>query len=119
MRTTIIELSGVKYTLCFSVRCMAAMEAKGGTYAEFVQGLDRVDNRMFMLSELLQAGYIYDKRQELDPPKPPSLEELLDILGPDDVETINAAIVEALAAGNQRTVEAKPTKKAHGATQAE
>ena len=119
MRTATIDLFGTKYTLCFSARCMANMEAQGGTYTDFVQGLDRVSNRMFALSEMLQAGYIYDKHQELDPPKPPTLDDLLDKTGPDEMPAINAAIMTAFRNGNQRTVEARPTKKENGATQAE
>ena len=113
MRTTKIKLLGKEYTLCCSTRFVSKMEETHGTFQDYLNKLmeGKVADKLDTLEEMLRAGFIYDTREGLNPPEPPSREDILDGTALD--------VFGAIAAGNERKVEAKSSKKDSGATQAE
>ncbi len=115
MRTTKIELNGTTYSLCLSTRVMMSLEDRAGSFSDFMGNLGRIDNKIFLLSELLRAGYLTDKAAGLNPPEPPDQEALLDSTSFDDYEAINQAISAAITAGTKRKVEARAKSKKDGA----
>lgn len=121
MRTTKIKLLGNEYTLCCSTRFVVQMEETHGTFQDFLNKLveGKAADKLDALEEMLRAGFIYDTREGMNPPEPPSREDILDGTALDDFAEINNAVFGAIAAGNERKVEAKPSKKGSGATQAE
>lgn len=116
MRTTKITLRGVEYSLCLSTRVMMALEDRSGTFGDFMSSLTRIDNKMFLLEQLLRAGYVADRLEGLDPPEPPDTDVLMDGTDLDDYEAINEAITKCLQLGTDRKVEARAKKKAGGET---
>lgn len=121
MRTTKVKLLGKEYTLCCSTRFVAQMEETHGTFQAYLNKLveGKVADKLDALEQMLQAGYVYDTREGLHPPEPPSREDILDGTALDDFAEINNAVFGAITAGNTRKVEAKSSKKDSGATQAE
>lgn len=121
MRTASIDLFGVTYTLCYSARVVAAMEARCGTAQEGINKIAKgnMTETFWLLSQMLEAGEAYDKMMDKEPPKPPTHDHLLTVLGREDFDNVYGAVADALTAGNKPTVEVKPPKKGKGATQAE
>lgn len=121
MRTTKVKLLGKEYTLCCSTRFVMEKEEEYGTFQEYLNTLvkNRTVEKVEALEQMLRAGFIYDTREGLNPPEPPSREDILDGTALDDFEEINNAVFGAIAGGTERKVEAKSSKKDSGATQAE
>lgn len=121
MRTKKLKLMGKEYTLCCSTRCMMAMEERSGSFSSFLDELlkGQMPDKLFALEQLLQAGYVYDTHEGLNPPAPPTMDEIMDCTALDDYPAINEAVYGAITAGTANKVKAENTKNEGGATQAE
>ena len=74
-----------------------------------------LDNSVWLLAQLLEGGYRYDRAEGREALKPPSAEDLLDRFGMDDLGELQQNMMAAMVAGSQRTVEAEPGKNGEAA----
>ena len=121
MRTASVTLHGREYTLCFSTRVVrSCCECYGG-----LENIDKalsdenplkvLDETLWMLSAMLDAGARYIRLNGGEPPQPPDQETLYDLCGMDDLTGLRAKVMASMAAGAQHTVEASPPKNAAAA----
>ena len=116
MRTATIHLAGKDRLLCFSTRVIRDVVGRFGDVSRIDEALndeDKVkalDNAVWLLSRMLDAGSRYAKLNGLDNPEPLSFEELYDSLDISDFVGIRQKIQETIVNGSQRTVNAVPGK---------
>lgn len=123
MRSKTIALAGAEYPLRFSLRAVKACTEKYGSLEgmfEAIQGkqgtLDVVDECLWLLDVMLDAGYRYNRANGLEAKEPPNREALLDML---DLAEMQGALLGAIAGDSARTVEADPPKNAGSAEAAD
>lgn len=123
MRGRTITLAGTEYPLRFSLRAVKACTEKYGSLEgmfEAIQGkrgsMDVVDECLWLLGVMLDAGYRYDKANGLEAKSPPDGEALLDVL---DLAEMQGVLLHAIAGDSARTVEADPPKNAESAEAAD
>lgn len=121
MKMAEINLSGVTYPLCYSALVMMHIEDRGETVADAIDKIvaGSVNEKMFLLSEMLEAAYLYNTHIGVDSNKPPTGDFLPMVVGLEDFEAVNTAILKAITAGRTPTVEVEQAKKEEGATQAQ
>lgn len=130
MRCSKIEIDGAVYPLCFSTRVIVALEERGrieGKDAPAVlAGITGAENvsiteAFWLLAQMIDAGIRYKRLDGVCELEPPGTDELIDRLGPGDLERVFLAINAAVTGGSARNVEAEPPKdrKNTGATPAE
>lgn len=122
MRTGEIEIGGVQYPLCFSLRvaqCCAerygAMDAVAGAIAGAAESGDTMGvltECLWLLGEMLAAGRRYSALTGVETPEPPAGDALFDLWGLDDISMLRGKVFGTLAAGSRREVEAAPPKNA-------
>lgn len=121
-----VHLCGKAYPLRFSLRVVKACEERYGSLEKMFEavqmkadgasgGLGVVDDCLWLLSSMLDAGYRYAKLNGDTPEAPPDADMLLDAL---DIPDMQAALFDAITGDNERTVEAKPKKNGEGAAEA-
>ena len=108
MRNRTITLAGKEYSLRFSLRVVQAIQGKGSE-------MGVVDECLWLLAAMLDAGWRYDRASGENPPEPPDMDMLLDVL---DLSEARAALVTAIAGDSVRTVEADPPKNGAAAAEA-
>lgn len=114
MRTTKITLGGNEYTLCFSVRVVRDCTERYGDvnkiYDAMSEGKEyqQLDEVLWLLSRMMDAGYRYDKSMGNEPVKPLSLDDLYDKLDINDLAGLQNAVVKAVVEGQAQNVIAKP-----------
>lgn len=114
MKVGYIELAGEKHPLCFSLSATEEICEQFGDLSGMAKALDseelvpRIHAIDSVLTILMKAGrnYCDVMGQELPPPLPC---RLADVLGVFDKDAI-AAIRETIDSGKARTVEAQPKK---------
>ena len=114
MRTGKVEINGKEYLLCFSTRVLMALEERGGSSeAELQRIMDehKVSDLFWLLEKMIDAGDRYAKLEGIENPGTISGDNLIDLVGVDDYETMFQSIVGAVAAGNTPEVKVK-TKNA-------
>lgn len=126
MRRVTIPLQGREMPLCFSLRVMKSC----GEHFGGLEGLDgalsardgdaiqTLCSCVWLLSQMLEAGYRYDQANGAEAVKPPDEEDLLDCFGMDDLAALQRSLMEAMGASNTRTVEADAPKNAGAAPEA-
>lgn len=121
MRTTKIEIHGKEYLLCLSTRVIQNIEERGETIGSELQKVmnGSVKETFWLTHQMLAAGHKYAQYEGLENPEPPTLDYLLDTIGPDEYKGLYSVIGQAVKNGSQATVEVEPSKKDDGATQAE
>lgn len=118
MRTARITLAGKEYHLCFSARVVrACTERYGGVehIGERLEGKDlgkNLDEAVWLLAQMLDAGARYAKMSGLDNPPAPSTEDLYDLMGMDDFSGLKGKIFETISNGGSPAVKAEPPKNA-------
>lgn len=121
MRTATINIGGKDRLLCFSARVVrSCTERYGGVehIGEHLSGQDvrkNLDEAVWLLGQMLDAGARYSKMSGLDNPDAPSVEELYDLLGMDDFADLRGKISETISNGGTASVKAVAPKNA-GAT---
>lgn len=119
MKRVTIPIRGREMPMCFSLRVMKACGDRFG-------GLDGLDAALtgdgdpiqalcgctWLLAQMLDAGYRYDKENGVEAVKPPDEDALLDTFGLDDLAELRGSLMTAMTASSKRTVEAEPGKNA-------
>lgn len=124
MRCKTVTLAGIEYPLRFSLRAVKACGEKYGSLEkmfEAIQGrgggtLEVVDDCLWLLGVMLDAGYRYNRANGLEALEPPDAELLLDVL---DLAEMQGAMLGAIAGDSGRTVEAEAPKNGDGAEAAD
>lgn len=118
-----MALCGTEYPLRFSLRVVKAVQEKFGSLEKLLDAvslkagaengsLGVVDECLWLLERMLDAGARYAEREGLEHPPLPDGELLLDAL---DIPDLQAALFAAIAGDSARTVEAEPGKNGAGA----
>lgn len=124
MRTAMITLDGKAYPLCFSTRVVRSCHERYGGIDQIGQALsgndlvEVLDETLWLLSAMLDAGYRHAKLNGEESPEPPDQETLYDLCGMDDLAGLKARVMESMSAGASHSVDAQPPKNAT-ATQGE
>lgn len=110
MRTTTINLLGEDRLLCCSTRFIRDCSERYGA----VDGIDKaltgaqnkvLDEAMWMLAGLLDAGNRWAKLNGKSNPEPLDSDQLLDLFGIDDLTDVVGNIKEAISSGMGATVQ--------------
>ncbi len=122
MRNGTITLAGKEYPLRFSLRVLNACKERYGTLDGIFQalqgaadGMDAIEECLWLLENMLDAGWRYDRINGKNPTQPPDMDMLLDVL---DLSEVQAALVTAIAGDSVRTVKADPPKNGAAAAEA-
>lgn len=107
MRTSKINLLGAEYTLCFSAGVMIACEEKYGSINTALKGLEdeRFETIFWLLHQMMLAGYGYCKINHIDAPEVMPYEQLIAVVGVDDLAGVSNHIVRAIQDGQKRNFE--------------
>lgn len=111
MRTASIEVNSRTYLTCLSTRVLMALEERGGDAdAELRRILEggRLADLFWLLAQMIDAGSRYARHEGLDDPGTLTFDQLVDLMGPDDYQRMNAAVAETVKAGTRPTVEVRP-----------
>lgn len=114
MRTGKATINGKEYLLCFSTRVLMALEERGGSSDAELQRImeeHKVSDLFWLLERMIDAGDRYAKLEGLDNPGTISGDDLIDLVGVDEYETMFTSIAGAVKAGNTPEVKVK-TKNA-------
>lgn len=118
MRTTEIEIAGTAYPLCFSVRVMRDCAERYGEFGKIDEALrggtqaKTLDELLWLMSRLMDAGARYAARNGLEHPEALSREELYDLCHVGDVVMLRSKVTEAIRVGQKTNIEVEPGKNA-------
>lgn len=122
MRKGEVEIAGVTYPLCFSLRvaqCCAERYGAMDAVADAITGAAASGDAMGVLTEclwlmgrMLEAGRRYGALTGAETPLPPAEADLFDLWGVDDIAMLQGKVFGTMAAGSRREVEALPPKNA-------
>ena len=125
MRTSKLTIRGKEYTCCFSTRVLLALEDRGRQEVPVKSATEMLgaimdDNgnlrdAFWLLHQMMLAGHRYAKLEGMDAPEPMALEDMLDLIGVEDYQSMFAAIGEAVTSGQTQTIEAEFPKNAKAA----
>lgn len=116
MRTSSIKINGASHLLCFSARVMRACAQRYNGMKNMDQALAGgneekiLDEYIWLVSEMMNAGDRYAKLEGLDNPKPYTYDQLYDICGTEDIAAIRESITNAISNGTKRNVETEAGK---------
>lgn len=123
MKTAKINLDGKEYLLCFSTRVVKKCAERYGGVEKIDEALgsedavQALDESLWILAAMLDAGARYAKLNGMENPAPPDQESLYDLCDVSDFAGLKGKIMETITAGKAHQVEAAPGKNA-AATQA-
>lgn len=118
MRTARISVDGADYLLCFSARVVRDCTERYGDIGSVQTVLnddDKVkalDEAVWMISRMMDAGARYAKLNGLDNPPPLSMDDLYDVCDISDFSGLRGKIQETITNGQTARVEAEPQKNA-------
>lgn len=118
MRTAMITLDGKEYPLCFSTRVVRSCNDRYGGIDKIDQALsgndlmEVLDETLWLISVMLDAGYRHAKLNGEESPAPPDQETLYDICDMDDLFKLKVSVMESMSAGASHSVNAQPQKNA-------
>ena len=113
MILTYIKIQGTEYPACMSTRVLTRMEEEGISLEAAQEGAN-VTTLFKLVSYMLDAGQRYCKKNGIPAPEAISIDDLMDLTGPDDYESMLSGVQEA-ANVKDRKVEAEPPKNAEAA----
>ena len=111
-----MTVDGKDRLLCFSTRVIRDVVERFGDVSKINEALndeDKVkalDNAVWLLCRMMDAGGRYAKLNGMDNPEPLSYEELYDSLDIGDFAGLKMKIQETIVNGGARTVDAAPGK---------
>lgn len=121
MKRVNLPLHGKEYPMCFSLRVVNACGEKfgglEGLNAALTGGgnaLSALNNCVWLLAEMLDAGHKYSALSGGETDLPPTESDLLDLFGLDDLSVLRELLAESMQADQARTVEAAPGKNGDG-----
>lgn len=116
MRTAKIEIDGREHLLCFSARVVRACTEKYGGVEKIGDALsegspvETLDEAVWLLATMMDAGARYAKLNGIDNPPPLSAEDMLDVCDLSDFAAFKDKITETITNGKTTTVEAEAPK---------
>ena len=113
MKTGKVTIGGKEYLTCFSTRVLIALEERGGhADQELTRILNsgKVTDSFWLLAHLIDAGNRYAKIEEIENPGKLTLDDIVDLVGIDEYDTMFRAIAETTNRGSEPTVEIKTPK---------
>lgn len=116
MRTAVMTVDGTERLLCFSTRVIRDVVDRFGDVSKINDALNdkdkcrALDNAVWLLSKMMDAGGRYARLNGIENPEPLSYEDLYDSLDIGDFTRLRQKIQETIVNGNQRTVDAVPGK---------
>lgn len=122
MRTSTITINGKEHLLCFSARVIRACTERYGDVSGLGDALDdpdkgkALDEAVWILAQMMDAGARYAKLNGLDNPEPLSADQIYDTSDLGDFFAIRKRVVATVTQGRATHVEVEPPKNA-GATQ--
>lgn len=102
--------------MCFSTRARYALEDRFGGLKEMAELFGSEDIRsksdaiLDAAAILLDAGVRHAKMTGMEPTGALTKDQLLDLTGPEELETLLVGIYDTITAGTWRTVGAEPPK---------
>ena len=122
MRTASITLNGQEHLLCFSARVVRACTERYGDVSGLGDALDNpdklkaLDEAVWILAQMMDAGARYAKLNGLENPEPLSFDAIYDMSDLNDFFAIRQKVVATVTQGRATHVEVEQPKNA-GATQ--
>jgi len=112
MRTGKVEIRGHEYVICLSARVIQNVEDAGYPSIEaFLSDEAHQTGNLFrILAWMIEAGDRWERHEGRESPGTLSYDEILDTIGPEDLEILSASIVQAIV--GERHIEAQPPKNA-------
>lgn len=115
-----VELCGRRYPLRFSLRVVRDCTERYGSIENIFNAMQvqegqsgkLVDEILWLLGAMLDAGYRYGRLNGEDVPDPPDADELLDVL---DLQDAQRTLMEAMVGDLERSVKAEPEKNGKAA----
>lgn len=111
MRTGTISIDGQKHLLCFSLRvvkiCTERYGSTNGLFDALSEGdeLKRLDESVWLLSQMMAAGDKYAKKNGIKNPSPMSYDDLYDVCDIRDFSNLRASIIQTINNGRETTVD--------------
>lgn len=121
MRTGRVVIGGKEYLTCFSTRVLMTLEERGNSADQELARIlnsGKVTDSFWLLPQLIDAGDRYAKIEGIENPGKLTLDEIIDLVGIDEYDTMFHAIAETTKYGSEPTVEIKTPKNTE-TTQAE
>ena len=118
MRTGTITLNGQQHILCFSVRVVRNCTERYGSMKGLHEALSSeselqvLDESLWLLRELMEAGAKYAALHDLETVKPLTADELQDTCDLNEIGGIKTAILLTLKNGKKRNVEVEGSPNA-------
>lgn len=109
MRIGHVTIGGVEYPLTMSTRAMMQMEAEGYDLTHIDGKNINVTFFVKMLHAMMVAGNRLEKRGGGNPPTVPAMDDLVDIIEPDEMESLTDQLMAVV--DGERNVEAIPPKE--------
>ena len=111
MRTATIEINEKSYLLCFSARVIRACTERYGDVSALAAALDaedpvkRLDEAVWVLSQMMDAGARYAKLNGIETPPPLSPDGILDQTDLSDFFRLRMSIQATITSGQAKHVE--------------
>jgi hypothetical protein len=118
MRTTTVKINGKEYLLCFSTRVIRACSERygdmNGINTALSEGnqLKALDEALWLLATMIDAGARYAKINGIDNPPAPTLEDLYDICDISDFANLREIIQATITDGMKASVSIEAPKNA-------
>ncbi len=119
MRTGIVTINEKQYLVCFSTRVMLALEERGGDAdQELKKILDehKMSSTFWLLAQMIDAGDRYAKLEGMDNPGTLSFDQLVDLVGIDEYDTMFRSVWDAIKVGGKPTVHTKVKQEKNAET---
>lgn len=116
MRTATITINGKEHLLCFSARVIRACTERYGDVSGLGDALDdpdkgkALDEAVWILAQMMDAGARYAKLNGLDNPEPLSADQIYDTSDLGDFFAIRKRVVDTVTQGRATHVEVEPPK---------
>ena len=123
MKIMTIEVGGKEYPVCMNARVWAAGEEKYGSVEQFLAAVYSADialaDTIWLLATMLDAGYRAVQYQGEKTEKPPTYNELLDIIDLDDLPQIKRSTIQTTTMHTARKTELEQSKNVETTQQSE
>lgn len=110
-----IVIAGKTYKATFTARVIAQIESKFGSVSEWEKTMSeepKLHETIWILQQMIAAGQSYMTHMGLPDPGIISLEEMEDVLFPDELPGLIGNVKNIVTAASQVKIEAEPAKKA-------
>ena len=116
MRTATISLNGKNHLLCFSARVIRACTERYGDVSGLGDALDNpdkgkaLDEAVWILAQMMDAGARYSRLNGLDNPEPLSMDDIYDTSDINDFFAFRQKVMDTVTQGRATHVEVAPPK---------